>query len=499
MVVSFSVGSPEKNRKIINTLKKQADNINFYSYNTIQELVKEASTRHLEFKRIIFSTAILKDTEKDLNELNDFIKNYSTSTEVVMILSAPGEDKVFNSIFNSPMYTPVILPKATAKNVLDLVRSDIMELKAKYYILDKDISKENSSVNEETNSEESNTSEEVSEVEEKENIVSSGFASGPASVDINEGIFNQKDDNLVEEASVENTSNFRESPSLPEDSNFNQSDSENEEEISLSIGSFGSSHSDTGYLDEEEDQELQAYLNKKNADNRNISLENRNYTQFSGPVSVENRNIKIERGNAKLSNLPNIDLILSTRDSRATQSIVDQAVEIYSKDSARVLIIDLDVKYNSILSYIDTAKFYRESAYEGITKQRIYEEDGVSIVSNGYGVPLTTRELTSFLDGRLPREFDMIYIDCPTDCMQVLTLDLLQLVNTIIFTKGDRSNLIYTSLALTNRKVVALEVEKWVMNNCLVDIEGECSQEDLDFINSSMLFANGNWLQRKDI
>lgn len=499
MVVSFSVGSAEKNKKIINTLKKQADNVNFYSYSTIQELIKEASTRHLEFKRVIFSTAILNDVQEDLNALNDFIKNYSTSTEVVMILSEPGEDEIFNSIFNSPMYTPVILPKATAKNVLDLVRNDIMELKTKYYTFDKGVTEEGSPKNEEEVSEESVADETVSDVEEIESPVSEGFASGPASVSIDEGIFTGSNTNIVEESSLENTSSFQDGPSPLGNENFNSQDSEEYDEFSLSIGSFGSSHSDTGYLDED-DEELQAFLSKQQGlNNDNSNLENRNFPKVEEPKPLEIRNVNLEPRKPKKLKLPNIDLILSTRDSRATQSIVDQAVEIYNKDSAKVLIVDLDVRYNSILSYIDTDKFYRESAYEGITKQRIYTEDGVSVVSNGYGVSLSLRDLMSFIESQTFSEFDMVFIDCPTDCMNILTVELLQLVHTIIFTKGDRSNLIYTSLALTNRKRISLEVERWIMNNCLVDIEDECLQEDIDFINSSMLFANGNWLQRKDI
>ena len=121
------------------------------------------------------------------------------------------------------------------------------------------------------------------------------------------------------------------------------------------------------------------------------------------------------------------------------------------------------------------------------------------MVSNGYGVPLSVRDLSSFIESQVFSEFDMVFIDCPTDCMGILTLDLLEMVHPIIFTKGDRSNLIYTSLALTDRKRVSLEVERWVMNNCLVDIEEGYLQEDIDFINNTMLFANGNWLQRKDM
>lgn len=499
MVVSFSVGSVEKNKKIINTLKKQADNVNFYSYSTIQELIKEASARHLEFKRIIFSTAILNDVEKDLNELNDFIKNYSTSTEVVMILSKPGEDVIFNSIFNSPMYTPVILPKATARNVLDLVKNDIMNLKTMYYTFDKNEKKEISTEIKEEVPEESDTSETVSDVGESTSPVSNGFASGPASVSLDKDIFNSIDVNIVKESYEENLSSFQDGPSPIGEETFNSQNFEDEDEISLSIGSFGSSHSDTGYLDED-DEELQAFLSQQkdlNIDSTPLETRNPLVTEESKPIEIRKPNLEPRKPQKR--KLPNIDLVLSTRDNRATQSIVDQSVEIYNRDSVKVLIIDLDTKCNSILSYIDTDRFYRESAFEGITKQRIYTEDGVSVVSNGYGVSLSVRDLMSFLDSQVFSEYDMVFIDCPTDCMNVLSVELLQMVHPIIFTKGDRSSLIYTSLALTNRKKVSLEVERWIMNNCLVDIEGGYLQEDIDFINNTMLFANGSWLQRKDI
>lgn len=499
MVVSFSVGSVEKNKKIINTLKKQADNVNFYSYSTIQELIKEASIRHLEFKRIIFSTAILNNVQSDLSELNDFIKNYSTSTEVVMILSEPGEDAVFNSIFNSPMYTPVILPKATARNVLDLVKNDIMELKTKYYTFDKHVEKETVIESKEEIVEEPSATETMSEVDNIESSAPSGFASGPASVSLDKDVFDSIDVDIVKAAYNENLPESKDVPSPAYEENFESQDLENDEEISLSIGSFGSSHSDTGYLDEE-DEELQAFLSKQQSLNIDSTpLETRNSIVVEESKPLEIRKPKLEPRKPTKPKLPNIDLILSTRDSRATQSIVDQAVEIYNRDCAKVLIVDLDIKYNSILSYIDTDRFYRESAFEGITKQRVYTEDGVSVVSNGYGVPLSVRDLSSFIESQVFSEFDMVFIDCPMDCMGILTLDLLEMVHPIIFTKGDRSNLIYTSLALTDRKRVSLEVEKWIMNNCLVDIEEGYLQEDIDFINNTMLFANGNWLQRKDM
>ena len=103
MKICFSVGPNSKG--VCNTLKKTADNIDFYYYSSIQELVKESNIRHLYFDRIVFTPKILGDIESDFRVLNDYIRMSSDSTEIVYLLNSKHSDglEAFNSIFNSPL------------------------------------------------------------------------------------------------------------------------------------------------------------------------------------------------------------------------------------------------------------------------------------------------------------------------------------------------------------------------------------------------------------
>ena len=141
MVVAFSIG--DKSQVVINTLKKSADDIDFYTYINIQEMIRESMLRHISFDRIVFSTKILSksDPEGDLRELNEFIKNNSNGTEIVMIIQGKKQegnsiDEVFINMFNSPMYTPIILEKASPASLLQILKDDITALKTRYYTFD---------------------------------------------------------------------------------------------------------------------------------------------------------------------------------------------------------------------------------------------------------------------------------------------------------------------------------------------------------------------------
>lgn len=485
MVVSFSIGN--KSKQVINTLKKTADNVTFYSYKSIQELIKEAKLRHIDFKRIVFSTEILSDVEKDLTDLNNFIKEYSASTEIVMIMlnAESGQDKVFNSIFNSPMYTPVILgKKSNSKILLEIVLLDILELKARYYILDKKQEVKNVVKATESSSSEGNVFEPIPDMAEIKSEAGNSFMEGPAPLSMEEVGSSDSKSFVSEVASSGNIMSYENgSVSVGTDSDVAE---KIEEDDDLAIGDFGMSHSDTGFLDEEE-EDLKEYLQSQQGqslENQSNSLEERKYYQKRESKKLENKK------------MPNIDLVIALRGSGATQSIVDEAVQIYKQDKARVLIIDLDNYENGILSYIDTEKFYRESAYEGILKQRVYSEDNVDIVSNGYGLSVTTRDLKALLKSDLLLEYDMVFIDCPMNSLNVIDDELIGMMNVLIISGSDRSQLMATSIALSDRRNTSLYTERSIISKCMVELEGDVSESDIQFVQDTCLFANGCWLRR---
>jgi len=499
MVVSFSIGA--KSKTVINTLKKTADNVDFLSFADLKTLVKEAKLRHIDFKRVIFTSAILSNIREDLEELNSFISEYSANTEVVIIIMQNDAEiaGIFNSIFDAPMYTPVILPKANSKNLLELVFSDIVELKTKYYTFDK-----GSLVGEPLNSEETdftvNSSDNFSSYTSSMETESKLSTFGKTVVDesVYQDLHTSSDESVEFDSDLslgtlgctENLSTFSNVSAIGGVSQLTAEDSMvGNLEDDLSIGEFGSLHSDTGFLDEEGEAMLGGKPDVTYIEKGNANLENRTFSQ---PVKVE----KLENRTDKVAIPLKVDLVTSLRGNGSTNAILEEAVNIVSVDDAKVLVIDLDNKENGILSYIDADKFYNKCANDGIAKQRIYSEDGVDIISNGYGSLVTTRQIKDLLQSQIVRGYDMIFMDCPIDSLYLLDAGLLGIVNILVMSNIDRSQLIATSIALTNRTLVSLEVEQHIMNYCNVELIGTYNQTEIDYVRSHCLFANGCWLDK---
>lgn len=552
MVVAFSIG--DKSQVVINTLKKSADDIDFYTYINIQEMIRESMLRHISFDRIVFSTKILSksDPEGDLRELNEFIKNNSNGTEIVMIIQGKKQegnsiDEVFINMFNSPMYTPIILEKASPASLLQILKDDITALKTRYYTFDiKKVDRavvsidKKDDVEEEKKSQESqkkkkgmikrffgsgveNSAQNLEEVKNKEEVEDT--ASNTGEFALNE-IKEIVDSDVVSHAeNMENSftedinsncnsninSNFFDNGPISiggVDFNSGFSSTDNLED-NLSVGDFGKEHSDTGFLDEEDEEDIIREIGKQDS----AELDLQECTDEKEEISIQeyssnNRNVEKKESISESCfkdytketvtrrGYPNIDLITGVRGSGSTQSIVDEAVKMSNMQNLRVLIVDLDTKENSILSFIDTDMFYSNGYYDGINKLRVYEEDGVGVISNGFGSNINKSSLVRLLNSNFIKGYDMIFIDCPCDCLYNISKEVIDLCNVLVITKGDRCDLVSTSLALTNRDIVDLYVEKYIMRNCDVEVLENLSslQEDINWVNRSFLFPNGNWL-----
>lgn len=544
MEVAFSIGP--KSLAVINKLKTLADNISFHTYPDIRSMVKEAMLRHISFDRIVFSTVLLQDqngnlsvedVEGDLRELNEFIKNYSDNTSIVLITNQGTKElevtEIFKSMFNSPMYTPVIMSKTTPKNLLEIVTEDITTLKTKYYVLDVDKDKtivsSNESVEKKSETETTKSSIEkkkkggffsglmggkkkspdvstpvqevkqgaedvVNKVEEASEI-STDFSAGPKSVFNGFGGESSSNSNSESNNFTKNVFDSQNSSSSDgmESSTMGFSDPTGEDDM-LSLGEMGEQHTDTGFLDEEEeenDEELQEYIR-----NQHHTLEE---DKSEEPVAVRQEPvytppIKAEKEEPKKDT--NIDMVLGMHGSGSTSAVVNEAMDLYQSKGAKVLIIDLDYRENGLLSFINVEDFYNKGYSRGISRRRIYNEDGIGILSNGYGTAITSSELLTLLRSGIIRKFDEVLIDCPIECLNIVTKDILKLCNILVFTNIDRSDLLSTSLGLTDRSTVSLDVERFIMKTCIVDCpEGKSlSGEDIDYIRDNCLFANGCWL-----
>lgn len=588
MNVSFSIG--EQSKAVIEKIKTSADSVDFYSYPTIQDMIKEATLRHINFKRVIFSTKILKDVEGDLRVLNEFIRNYSNSTEIVMIILDKNNteyDEVFSAIFNSPLYTPAFMSKATVTNLVSLVQDNIEDIRAKFYSLDKGVKDKmivSSSATESSEvkkAQESSQSNPVSQKEEKKGGFLSGlfggkkktsrnqetvpevvkpateatkvgetvaekvedFSNGPQSVFTGFGGVSDTFGNSSENNSSQNIfePNGGSSPIGDEDFTSKNSEIEDDEEDFLSVGDYGEQHSDTGFLDEEEeddDPELKAFLASKKGQpetltedgiNEDIEEEKNDFEDVmpeveeprkenisvgihSGTPAGAWRNItpkkevqhtvspreEINHKDVKPSKQANIDLICGVRGSQSSSAVADEAVDLATSKGAKVLVVDLDYKENGILAFIDTQTFYAKGYSLGISRLRVYTEDNVSVISNGYGSSVTVQEVRRLFSSGIFDKYDEVIIDCPIECLDVFDLELLRKCYILIYTGADRSDLIATSTALVDRSVIDLDVERYIMNNCSVDFSNwdEVQEEDIDYLKETCLFANGCWLDK---
>lgn len=515
MKVSFSFG-PKSTEPLVNTLQKMSDNTEFFSYKNISVMIKEAELRHIYFDRIIFSEKIISNPKRELTQLNEYIKNNSDSTEIVMV-SNPKKSKaasLFLEIFNSPLYTPVILERPTPSVLLEILQEDILALKTKYYVLD--VKKQQSVVVQNTDT-----------VEKKKGIFGNKKQKGQVSANAEEPtpeVTESASDNQEEVVSPEvppvtgfgggfgiQETGFPEEPQL----NFGSAESspvtaggdslgaENEESESdddeLSIGDFGSQHSDTGFLDEDAEAELQAAVSGGGLSSTSQLGE----VTMTPPIEETPKPSPREPIGVKPTSapqqpkmrLPKIFLFTGEKGAGVTQTVVDKAAELVSKGKS-VLVIDLDSNSNGVLALIDTPKFYSRKCQNGISNQIIYSEDGVDFLSQGFGGKITPEMIDSAVD-RVGSQYACVLIDCPAECLSLVSLELLYKAAVAVLVRGERYSLISTSLALTNRSQVSLEAERYIMSTCKVlisDEHNEYFQEDLGYVKSIALLPNGNWL-----
>lgn len=495
MVVCFSTG--KNSEEIVKKLRSVLDSIDFYSYLSIDELIKDATLRHIDFKRVIISNSILQDVKQDLSELNNFIKNYSSNTEVILLLNPKSDncsdaEQEFSRLFNSPMYTPVNPGKTTVKTIKDLIECDMAEVQVKYYSQDslKSEDSNNSSKTSKLSMNIANTKKSVTDSGEIETKNSEETSFENTQTSFTDSIETVSNNDLSEIGNNLKTNSFedgRVSLGVPSELSENSSDFIDD----LSLGEFGSNHSDTGFLDEEEEEndvELQNFIQEQKKETDSVQPK-KVEVQISTPVPT-----RVNYSSKTIVSKVNVDILLSLRSNDISQDIVDEAVNIVN-DHASVLLIDADYRENRLLSYIDLEKFYKRDCTMGIKRQKVYTEDGVGVISNGYGMGINSKDIDDLLSSNLVRSYNMVYIDCPIDCLNLLSEGILHSCNIILNPGVNIGHFISTSRQLTDRNYVSLGKEKVIMSKCLLDLE-QYDSEDIELLKKISLFPNGSWVDR---
>ena len=542
MRVCFSVGP--MSQKLISTISKSADNVEFSSYSDIASMIKESTMRHIFFDRIVFSEKILKNPEVELKALNDYIAEFSDNTKIVFICQGKGTNnhEIFNNLFDSPLYTVVLIEKVSTNILLDFVKGDITELKAKYYSLDVKSIKSMTSKSPEGVPKEKEV---PLAKKEKKGFFKSIFGGKKNNhqkienqkSDIDGSSNSGKGDNLVSQNSLEVGAGIVSSgvalgteigagasaiktgvdvigsvvdsvPVSSRTSDFNDQNSYNSlDDDFLGLGGLGEQHVDTGFLDDDSQNEIDEVLKSLEDDEGAKVIYNNeeeisdidNYNKNVEQDVVENRSSTLDdslspRGS---SNELRYRLVVGERGIGSTSYIVDYSATQASKGK-KVLIIDLDTVDNGILSYIDANSFYGNDRDCGIERMLVYTEDNVDILSNGYGRSVSKESLGVLVSSGLLDKYDIVFIDCPIDCIGNLSEDLVSKCVTMIKVGGNKGSLLSVISKLTSREYISPYLEDLLYQNCKFNVVNKIDYylEDLSFLRDTCLFGRGNWLNK---
>jgi hypothetical protein len=132
----------DKANAIIQAVKKSNDSLDLVGGTDLVSFLTETKERNEFFERIlVIDTAVTKGNEHDdFLFLKQYIEKYAPSMEVVLGIPRDRGSQLadlFLSEFSAPMYTVAYLPKQTSIQILkDLVTLPVLELKAKYFSLD---------------------------------------------------------------------------------------------------------------------------------------------------------------------------------------------------------------------------------------------------------------------------------------------------------------------------------------------------------------------------
>lgn len=551
MMIAFCAGS--SSNRVIEKLSSVVDNITFRTYDNMEELVTEAILRHIDFERIVFTSKFLSNPEDDLRKLQEFLTEYSNNTELVMLEmseeSGSEKEKLFNSFFSSPMYTVVKVKQGSMSIpfLTELVKTDIPTLKVTYggdvhvndsvvvaksaeeQVKKEDIKKSvvsapkkkkvgwfgklfgGKSEESEENESSSDSTEEVPE--STGNVDESAMNAEPEINSLNQSAMDGVIGDVAKDvigAEMNFEENSRVEDAVPVVSGLSVGGVENfspeDDELGLSIGDYGAAHSDTSFLDDSDEEELENYSSNREEDNNSSREDVVNPVEGSLPDQVEVDPYEkvfsddMMQGTTEeysfdvpQENYKNIDIIISNTGSKAIADIIDSAAK-YSDDGNSVLVVDVDNIHHRVLSFIDCNQFYKRDFEYGVDSSRIYVEDGVSFVSNGYGNELSTENLERFLEEEELNRFDIVMVDIPVESIGVLNMGILQKCNILIECGSDVSDLINMSLDLTDRSKVSLEMERYIMHNCDAEMLGGVNEETIKTAKESCFFANGCWL-----
>lgn len=499
--------------RIIDALIREIDNIELSSYPTVDEFLAKTEQQQFVWKRLCVSRDFFgssgEEVKANMEKLNSYVKGKASNTTIVYLVNGQEKENAlkdiddFNSVFQSPMYTPFIaMPGSNIVDIVAMVKEDLPTIKAAYYttILEEQFNKTTvaekfgfanlgqkikgvtgSSKNGEFETE--TGSEEVID-ESSESPLNSGeidsdwdsdeFENFGESGENFDGSEWSSPESVSDDNSSENITSWEDLTSESENGGVSETDGVENLDDDFNLSGFGNMHSDTGFLGEDEEVEsLEEFENENPEQGTDYSVEDMNVTSFEDLGS--------SLGNSK------VEIYVGIRGTGVTSFLVGEALDLVSQGS-NVLIVDLDYDTHGVLSYVDLSAFNNR---EG----KIYREDGVNILSVGFGSE--ERISVKAIIEKISQRFDKVFVDCPIEFVSELE-DTLGSCEIFLCCADNIGALMTTQAMLENRKYVPVKVEKHLCKGrgMLFSTGAETDfKEDIIKANRDWSLPYGNWIR----
>lgn len=499
--------------RIIDALIREIDNIELSSYPTVDEFLAKTEQQQFVWKRLCVSRDFFGSSDEEvkanMEKLNSYVKGKASNTTIVYLVN--GQDKEFalkdiddfNSVFHSPMYTPFIaMPGSNIVDITAMVKEDLPIIKAAYYttVLEEQFNKTTvaeklgfanlgQKIKGVTGSSKNGESEtgvgseedidESSESPLNNGEVNSGWDSDDfenfgESGENSDGSEWSSPESVSDDNSSENITSWEDLTSESENDGVSETDGVEDLDDDFNLSGFGNMHADTGFLGEDEEVESLEELENENL------VQGTDYP--SGDVDVTSfEDLNGTPRNSK------VEIYVGIRGTGVTSFLVGEALDLVSQGS-NVLIVDLDYDTHGVLSYVDLSAFNNR---EG----KIYREDGVNILSVGFGSD--ERISVKAIIEKISQRFDKVFVDCPIEFVSELE-DTLGSCEIFLCCADNNGALMTTQAMLENRKYVPVKVEKYLnkRKGMLFSTGAETDfKEDIIKANRDWSLPYGNWIR----
>ena len=503
--------------RIIDALIREIDNIELSSYPTVDEFLAKTEQQQFVWKRLCVSRDFFGSSDEEvkanMEKLNSYVKGKASNTTIVYLVNGQEKENAlkdiddFNSVFHSPMYTPFIaMPGSNIVDITAMVKEDLPIIKAAYYttVLEEQFNK--TTVAEKfgfanlgqklkgvTGSSkggefETETSSEEAIDKSSESPLNSGEVDSAWGSDEFEN-FGESGENfdgskwsspesVSDDNSSENITSWEDLTSESENGGVSEGISETDgvedSDDDFNLSGFGNMHADTGFLGEDEEVEsLEEFESGNSEQGTDYPIGDVNVTSFED-LNGTSVNSKVE-------------IYVGIRGTGVTSFLVGEALDLVSQGS-NVLIVDLDYDTHGVLSYVDLSAFNNR---EG----KIYREDGVNILSVGFGSD--ERISVKAIIEKISQRFDKVFVDCPIEFVSELE-DTLGSCEIFLCCADNIGALMTTQAMLENRKYVPVKVEKHLCKGkgMLFSTGAETDfKEDIIKANRDWSLPYGNWIR----